>query len=132
MRNTLLLLIIVLSSCVKDRKKEQTYYLTNDGCKYWDMVYNQSFYDKSKSITFPYFCYSFDKNKNWYFYSYDKGKRKLYEQHDLEITRRWRLISDTSIMLGDKMYKIEKLTNDTLIYSSDKTDRTVLARSLVK
>lgn len=132
MRNTLLLLIIVLSSCIKDRKKELTYFLTNDSCKYWDMVYNPSFYDKSKSKTFPYFCYSFDKSKNWYFYSYDKGKRKPYEQHDIVITQRWSLISDTSIMLGGKMYKIEKLTKDTFIYASDKTDSTVLVKSLYK
>lgn len=132
MRNTLLLLIILLSSCVKDRKKELTYFLTNNGCKYWDMVYNPRFYDKSKSRVYPYYCYSFDKNRKWQFFSYKKGKRKPYEQGDIYIPETWSLISDTSILIGNSVFKIEKLTKDTFIFSSRSAGNTVLAKSLVK
>jgi len=105
--------------------------LTNGDYKYWDMVYNPSFYNKANSQVFPLYCYYFDKSGKWLFYQYRKGIRYIYEQDDIEITREWNLTSDSTISLGHKIYKIIKLTNDTLIYKSDNTDSTLLVKSAV-
>jgi hypothetical protein len=132
MRKILFLLIIITASCTADKKKDLFYLLTNNDCKYWDMVYNPRFYDKTKSITFPYYCYCFDKNNNYNFFCYNNGIRQPYRQNDIIIPKSWSLISDSSIFLGNKVFKIEKLTKDTLIFSSGKNDSTVLVQSLKK
>jgi hypothetical protein len=130
--NKLILLLSILTfSCVKDKKTELTLFLTNDSLKYWDMVYNPRFYDRSKSLTFPLYCYCFEKSNKWNFYIYRKGVRQQYEQDDIVIPRKWDMISDTTIMLGFKTYKIEKLSKDTFIYIED-TDTTILINSMIK
>ncbi len=100
MKKVLLILILVVSSCGKDKKEEMIHNLTNDGGKYWDLVYSPNFYDKSKSLTFPMYCYYFDNKGNLFFYTYKKEMtRERYHHHDIQFDLRWYLLSDTTIML---------------------------------
>jgi hypothetical protein len=131
MKKILFIILIIASSCVKDKKHDLLYFLTNNNFKYWDLVYRSNFYDQSKSIIYPRYCYCFDKNRKWTFYTYKKGVRQYYDSGDIVIPEKWTLISDTLIVLGYKKYTIKKITIDTLIYTCGKADSTVLTRSKV-
>jgi len=132
MRKALFIILIIMSSCIKVKKHDLSFLLTNNSSKYWDIVYRSNFYDQSKSIVFPRYCYCFDKDGKWTFYTYKKGIRQYYDSGDIVIPEKWTLIADSFIILGFKKYRIKTLTSDTLIYTCGKADSTVLTRSKVE
>lgn len=65
-----------------------------------------------------------------FFIDITKGREK-YQTDDIVIPEVWRYVTDTSILLGNTVYKIEKLTNDTFIYSTSNR-RAILSRASTK
>jgi hypothetical protein len=132
MQRALLLLLfssfIIFIGCTTNRKEEIIYNLTNNTQKYWDLVREPKWYDKSKAKIYPVYCYYIDKNGIFKLYKYQQDKRILYDGGDAVLSNTWEYLTDTTINLNGLVYKLKKLTADTLIFSLE-GNVTVLAKS---
>ncbi len=117
MRLKYCLIIFCVIAC-NNSKNDINYILTNDTSKYWDVLQLPGFYQKDSSKVYPFYCYYFDKNGKRIFYQYIKGKRIQYSSGDIVIPEIWKPLTDTTILLGNTVCKIDKLIKDTFIYSN--------------
>lgn len=122
------LILLAIFSCNK-KSNSDIYSLTNDSVKYWDVIEKPNFYSKCNSKTFPYYGYYFSKNGEFSFYFYENSTRKAFENNDVVRSNNWRYITERSIEIGENIYEIEKLSNDSFIYFSPLLGRTVLVKS---
>jgi hypothetical protein len=118
---------IVLCSC-KYSKKTNIYNITSGNKKFWDVVEKPRFFNKANSKTYPLYCFSFDINGRKDFFEYRNGKRIIYDNGDIVLPKTRKYVTDTSIIIDNSMYKIEKLTSDSFIISG-KSGKTVLVSS---
>jgi len=123
--NLIIYSCICLISCTDG---DITQKLTDGKNKYWDVVEMTNLYSKSHSDFYPFYCYSFKSNGSMDFFYYENEKRLVYNAGDIEIPKRWKYVSEDSILIGNLKAKIDKLTNDTFIFSSREM-RVVLAAS---
>jgi hypothetical protein len=86
------------------------------------------FYNKDSSKVYPQYCYYFDKKQKKEFFEYKNKERRKYDNGDVMVPDTWRYISDTSILIGNAIFSIEKLTEDSFIVSNEKR-RIVLCAS---
>ena len=114
MRITLLVLATVtLNACTHKQTTESL--ITNDNYKYWLVVRDTN--EKSKAENF----YYFDKNGKWLVFQRGSTKtnfRKL-DRGDVYFIETWKLIDDSTIDIGTRPYRIEKITTDEFIFSLD-------------
>lgn len=131
MRFYLAIIITFFCANCKNTEESITSRLTDNNYKFWDVV-EMSGYSKDKQLkrgaSYPNFCYYFDNKGNYKLYEYKKNKRILYDKGDIVIPETWKLITKDSLVLGNSKIRIEKLTNDTLIYKI-LDNRIVLAKS---
>ncbi len=124
----IVILTLILFAC--NSEKDINEKIAGNTEKYWDVWWSGSFEEK---ILNPdpsaVYCYYFDRTGKYRIYSYRNGRRVLYDGGDIEIPEVWNYLSDSTIMIATANYKIEKLTRDIFIYSSQHFGRKMLVKS---
>ena len=119
--------VVVLVAC-KDGKQDIIKKVSGDNYKYWDLRSSEN-NEKVLGQNLDSICYYFDRKGRYRIYQYGKGGRILFDGGDVEISEMWSYLSDSTIMIAEANYKIEKLTNDTFIYFHPDFGRKILLRS---
>lgn len=104
-----LLIFCCMSSCGSKQNLEK--FITNNDYKYW-LVVKDAEMKKAKTI------YYFDNKGRWDIYMIlVDGHIEKFNANDIVISNRWALLNDSSVEIGGKTYKIEKLNRSEFVYS---------------
>lgn len=106
------LVLLILNACNQKRTTESL--ITNDNYRYWSVSKDTT--EKSKAENY----YYFDKNGKWLVFQkrFNKSNFDKLDRGDIYFIETWRLINDSTIEIGTRLYHIVKITDDEFIFLS--------------
>lgn len=128
---SIFLVVLVLMSCTKSKKREIEYLLTKDSIQYFDLVTLDPQHPRSTtSISF-----SIDGTNDTYHFSTDDTDRHIWpyfkEPNEYGKSNQWKILNDSTIeSLGAYPIIIRRFTEDSIFlrFSDNKRVQAVLVR----